>query len=352
MISFSSLKTKVIYLFWISLFAFPVSSQAYDGLVKQDGKPSYALQELFQALGYSSTNIFEMNTIAQRDFLRKAGQERWHMQEVSHDKEKIFPILEKLGVIDAISPTPHMLKSVDYIFIHGATVGRMQNRVTYFLENVWPHLTREAQERVKIIFLSGNRKLDTTLNEKETLFNPDSSEIQLRPDWQKPNRPIETENDAAQIIWDQLVPDKFLRDKVLFVSAPALKDGKRPTTKDTIKAWLKSFESFQKDPLSVSQKERLFWKNAPDLKAVQILAISNNPYIYYQDQVFRNALEEEGFDHIFLETVGSKAESDTLLAVYLDNIARWLYEVTNNLKKKALPHEATQPHFSSDKKGR
>ena len=90
-----------------------------------------------------------------------------------------------------------MLQSVDYIFILGATVGRMQNRVSYFLKNVWPYLTPEAQKRVKIVFLSGNRKLDTTLNEKENLFNPNAPEIQLRPDWKKPKTSIETENDAA-----------------------------------------------------------------------------------------------------------------------------------------------------------
>jgi len=107
MISFSSLKTKIIYFFWATLLAFPFSSKASEGLVKQDGTPSSTLLELFQALNYPTTDIFEMNSIAQREFLRKSGKERWQMEEVPYEKQKIFPIVKKLGIINTVSPTPN-----------------------------------------------------------------------------------------------------------------------------------------------------------------------------------------------------------------------------------------------------
>ncbi len=309
-------------------------TQAYQSLITSKGAPSPLLRELFQALNLSSENIIEMNTIAQNEFLRKPGEERWNMKEVPHEKEKMLPILEKLGVIHEVLPSSQMYESVDYIFIHGARVSRMQDRVKFFLTKVWPELSEQTKKRVKVVFLSGDRKLDAALHEKEDLFNPDSSKVHLRADWKKPSTLIETENDAARIIWDQMVSDKFLRDKILFVPALQTQEGKRPTTKDTIKQWLNSFHTFHKNPNSLSPEYRSFWKDAPDLYKSRILAISNNPFIPYQDQVFKNTLAKEGFEHASLETVGPEADPETLIAVHLDNIARWLYELVGRLKEE------------------
>ena len=59
-----------------------------------------------------------------------------------------------------------------------------------------------------------------------------------------------------------------------------------------------------------------------------MLAISNNPYILYQDAVFRNALVCKNYykNPTYLETIGPSSSPEKKLSVHMDNIARWLYE--------------------------
>ncbi len=335
---FTSLKNKKIFLHRICMMmaTLTLMSQgcgAYQPLITSNSKPTPILIELFQTLNLPAENIQEMNAIAQKEFLRKVGEERWHMKEVPLEKRKILPILEKLGVINEVLPSQEMYDSVDYIVIQGARVSRMQDRVNFLLTTIWPRLSEKAKKRVKIVFLSGHRKLDVPTNEKEGLVTPENSQIHLRSNKTLLLHPPITESDAARIIWDQMVFDETLRAKILFVDAPNPKEGSRPTAKDTIKTWLTSYAQFKKDPNSVSPEYRLFWKEAKNLNTAKILAISNNPYIPHQYQSLKNTLEEEGFKETYLETVGPKADPATLIAVHLDNIARWLYELVGSLKR-------------------
>jgi hypothetical protein len=63
------------------------------------------------------------------------------------------------------------------------------------------------------------------------------------------------------------------------------------------------------------------WMNENPTKG-RILAISSQPYVSYQDMSMRNRLAP-GFT---LETIGDKA-GDVMNAVYLDNVARLLFEI-------------------------
>ncbi|HQS85137.1 MAG TPA: hypothetical protein PLY23_09650, partial [Alphaproteobacteria bacterium] len=276
-------------------------------------------------------NLKEMTKTLQRDFLRKPGIERWHMKEVPYKKKDILPFLEKLGFMDEVLPSQEINASLNYIFIHGAHVERMRDRINFLLTKIWPKLSEDIKKRVHIVFLTGDRKLDVETDEKETLFSLDLSKTSMRPGWTPPSLPPIKENDAARILWDQLVFDKTLRERILFVDTPRPIANHRPTTRDTLIAWLDSLTQFQKDPNSVSLVYRSFWENAAELKTSNILAISNNPFIPYQDLIFRNFLREEGLESVCLETVGSKASANVLIAVHLDNLARTLQETLNTL---------------------
>ncbi len=296
----------------------------YPPLINTNGTPSSALVVLFQALNLPCGDIRAMGALAQKEFLRKPGEERWHMKEGPHKKKSILPLLRKLGLINEVLPSQEMYTSLDYIFIHGAHVGRIRNRVHFLLTKVWPKLSESTKKRVHIVFLSGDRKLDRETHEKESLLTPEISKISVRPGWMPPPTTPITESEAVRIIWDQMVFDETLRAKILFVDAPRPIDNHRPTTKDTLIMWLASLKVFQKDPNSVSSADRSFWKDAPDLKKENILAISNNPFIPYQDIVFKNFLKDEGFKSIRLETVGDKADPNMFISIHLDNLARYL----------------------------
>jgi hypothetical protein len=74
---------------------------------------------------------------------------------------------------------------------------------------------------------------------------------------------------------------------------------RRPNTQDTIDEWLRSYNP----------------------QPGSILALSNQPYIGYQDAVLRKALPKT-FD---VETVGNACSNNTKSTVIIDSLARWIY---------------------------
>lgn len=271
--------------------------------------PPPDLLKLLAILGIQHDGtLVGINKITQEKFLRKPGQERWEMEEVYEDKRfLILPLLEKLGVIYAIFPSS---QHYDTIIIHGAVVETMRQRLR-FLDTLWSHGIRGEE----IVFLTGERPLDPILENEEKVFNQEFSAIPFRSGWCRKNLTPSTEADIAPLVWDQVISQPDLRKKTAhFVRAPMKYDpttgqSHRPSTKDTVLAWL-----------------------ATSPKMGRILAISNNPYIPYQHQAMLNILEQEGVlkKGVTLETVGSGANSDTLIAVHLDNLARWIYARVKN----------------------
>ncbi len=244
-----------------------------------------------------------INAIFQKEFLRKPGQERWEMEDVFEEKrEQILPLLEKLGVFDAVYPKE---KHYDTILIHGATVGRMRTRVK-FLDDLWSQGIRADE----IVFLAGERPLDPKLESEERLYHQDQSDVRFRPGWKASMTTPTTEAEAAPFVWDQVVTNDDLRSrKVHYVFCPMIKDlqtGKirRPSREDTINAWL-----LMRPPQG------------------RYLAISNNPYIFQQHQATLNVFHEYSGEQgkYTFETVGSAEDGTTSIAVHLDNIARWIY---------------------------
>ena len=266
--------------------------------------PPPDLLKLLATLGIQHDGtLVGINKIAQEKFLRKPGQERWEMEDIYEDKRSlILPLLEKLVVIHAVFPSS---RHYGTIIIHGAVVETMRQRLK-FLDMLWAQGIRGDE----IVFLTGERPLDPTLENEEKLSNQELSAIPFKPGWCRKIPIPSTEADAASLVWDQVISHPDLqKKKVHFVRAPMKHNpmtGKpqRPSTKDTVLAWI-----------------------ATEPKVGKILAISNNPYIPYQHQVMLNILEQEGVlkKGVTLETVGPAANSDTLIAVHLDNLARWIY---------------------------
>ena len=81
-----------------------------------------------------------------------------------------------------------------------------------------------------------------------------------------------------------------------------------PNRSDTFKLWLNE-------------------KSLPD----SILAFSNEPYVGYEHAVFKTLIPKE----FSIETVGPKANVIMSVDVFLDNLARWLYQ-ENVLQKQSI----------------
>lgn len=306
------IKKGLIFIIYLLLNTSFIQASSTPSLLDTHGNPSSYLRTLFKTLNFPyEGNVAELNTIAQENFLRKKGEERWHMKEVYADKRtEILSLLEKMNFLNRISPSS---SDYDYIIIHGATITRMRDRVKFFID-LWKELPLSTQEKVKIVFLVGDRILDPKIETKKDLLDPNGALTFFRKGWKEPLHLPKTESEAARIIWDQMIEDPDLRNRVFFVEAKTLKGGRRPTTYDTLEAWLYSSKV-----------------DANHLQSSKILAISNNPYILQQHQVFRNFLDKTGFQNTSLETVGFESDVSTPIAVYLDNIARCLYESQKKL---------------------
>jgi hypothetical protein len=103
------------------------------------------------------------------------------------------------------------------------------------------------------------------------------------------------------LVWEK---SKFKHDNIVFINAPKKPNGSRPTTHDTVDAWI-----------------------ATNPKPGSCLSISSQPFVYYQEITMKNALEKHpdfgiegvGFDYddpdYFKNNIGA----------YLDNLARTIF---------------------------
>lgn len=254
-----------------SLFSSPLEKRELD---------SSALEELFAALGVDPARAVEQT---QKEWLRKAGEERWHMQEIAPEKRQF--VLEwgkKQKLFQAWEPTK---MSYDKVFILGATTGRMETRLA-FLKKMW----KEGVRFQEVVWMTGDRPLDPQVDRLLDV--------------------CKTETDAAHYIWERAELDPQLRAlPCVFIAVPMKeKEGKklRPTTEDTVVAWL------QTNP-----------------KPCTALFISDQPFCGYQFAVIKGSMPKEfGFD---LVGAGVEAEKyPNAAAVVLDSLARTLYQQAKN----------------------
>lgn len=249
-------------------FALPIQDHTID--------PA-ALKKLCLTLDISP----EADLIAQtqKQWLRKPGQERWEMQEIS-TKQRAFVLqwAKEQGLFTSWEPA---CKKYDQALILGATTSRMQTRLDY-LKKLWLKGIRFDE----IVFLTGDRPLDKRIDElTERCSN---------------------ESEAAHILWKEAtLPDEMRKLPVIFVATAMKKEEgalKRPNTEDTLIAWLKTVH-----------------------KPCTALFVSDQPFCGYQFAVIKSCLPPS----IQFDVVGEGVESIThpaAAAIILDSIARWIYQ--------------------------
>ncbi len=234
-----------------------------------------ALKSLLEIFGIDpDASPAEIVAETQRLWLQK-GKERWEFDSRYESlKPKAWPLFEKMGYLTKAEPRR---AHYDYALVHGALLSRVGDRVAYLAS-----LCNQGMIRFdSIVFLTGARPLQES--EKQVLPN------------------LSTEREMVEWVYNHSGLPKDL--PVVFIDAPMKQrpDGSwlRPQTSDTILHWLISNPS----PGSC-------------------LAISNQPYVAYQDAVARNHLPSD-FD---LETVGPAPIGSLSVSLLLDTLAKELYE--------------------------
>lgn len=248
-----------------------------------------------ESLNESERAIVQINDWAQKNLLRQG--ERW-LQATDRFEElkpKIKPLLSELGFVDGIFPH---FKDYQGALIHGALLPRVRLRLQYLVEQ-WKKGVRFSH----VYFLSGERPLEDSQEKKE-----------ISKDYPKLLEFPETECRMIQLVWEKsYIPEDMRKEvEVHFIDAPMKEDAKgkrsiRPTTDDTVEAWLET-----QPPLG------------------RYLAVTNAPYINRQDLVVRAiASGEYGFD-----TVGSGASEHEKTAIFLDELARLIFQTKQQFFKK------------------
>lgn len=251
-------------------------------------------------------NAKTANAICQNCFLRPAGKERWEIEDCyAPIRAQLMPYFAHLRMTQAVYPER---TEYDVILINGSTVPVMRIYLG-FLQELWTQFGVRAK---KIVLLTGQRKLDPVQDSEALLFDEAQAGVPFRKDWKRPDDDLQYEGDAFRMLWDQMILDDSLHNtELVLIDAPQVWDAKhntykRPSTIDTVNAWLETHP-----------------------KPGTFLSISGNPFIQYQDATIRIALEKAGLfdDGASLESVGPTRPGMASTAIYLDNIARWLYTV-------------------------
>jgi hypothetical protein len=281
-------KVKIVGLVFLTilLLVFKVSTEAphIAGFKKSD------LKKVMEITGVTYDGTLEdLVKVTQKAWLRPAGKERWEIEQQPYENKRaeLLPVFKSMGLVDAwkIKDT-----SFEHILFMGATVARMALRMETLQEVLEMPVAYKD-----IIFLSGGRSL--IQEEKDFL---------KKRGW---NPIATTEGGVYPRLFEE---NKIPLNKVVFINASETvqPDGKvwRPTTADCVRDWLKE-------------------NPTPGLT----LVISSQPFCHYQKIVAESLLPET----FVVKAVGVKAPESTTVAVYLDTLARTIYQwVTTTQKNK------------------
>lgn len=272
-------------------------------LFDENYQPRAKLLKLLELVGMEPLNelekpLVQINNWAQKNLLRQG--ERWQEQTDRFEalKPKIRPLLSELGFIEA--SFPHFDKYHGAI-IHGGLLPRVRVRLHYLVEQwkkgiIFSHL----------YFLSSERPLEAEQETRSLLVQDEESPLKIRKDWSIPLELPKTECEMVQLVWDQSeIPETMRKEvKIYFINAPMKSDPKhqkllRPTTDDTIEYWLKT---------------------APPKG--RYLAITNAPYTNRQDLVVRSLIPKS----YECDTIGSGANNQEKVVIFLDEVARFIFQ--------------------------
>lgn len=246
-------------------------------ILTEEAQPSSALENLLSYLCIpKQTDLNALVSTTQMRWFQK-GKERWEFSLIEEDKRpQLIPLLKQIGLIDRIDASA---LEYDTALIFGGLHCRVVRRVN--------HLIAQFQRGVRfkqVVLLTGQRYLDHDTFEKDI--------------------PLNTETEMMLYVWmNTSMPQELREVPLLIIDTPQQirADGSltRPTTQDTLVEWQKN-----------------------TFEPGRCLFVSDQPFCGYQESVARTCLPAE----FSIETIGAESDPDLPIAIYLDNLARWIYQ--------------------------
>ncbi|MBS1988152.1 hypothetical protein JST56_04120 [Candidatus Dependentiae bacterium] len=268
-------------------------------IVTDDGKPAQLTYELLAALNLKHDGTLQnIVEVTQKNLLRPVGKERWQSPESVYQEnaDKIIPILKQLGLLQEVQAEQ---KDYRYGILLGATVTNVRKRLAFLIQE-WNRGVRVDE----LVILAGQRILDPDIESVAVLYDRKNGILPIKQSWQDSQEHPKTETEMMRMVLEQAeLPEGLAKIPCTFIDAPMQKtaDGliRRPTTGDTVNAWLEK-------------------KPNPD----SCLVVSCQPYVTYQDSVMRTLMPAS----FSLETIGARVSEGENLATLLDTVARILYQ--------------------------
>ncbi|BDC34271.1 hypothetical protein Noda2021_02290 [Candidatus Dependentiae bacterium Noda2021] len=273
---------------------------------KDKATANQTLLSLLKALSIEHDNsLQDIVSVTQKAWLRKAGQERWDL-DTAHSaalNSLIISHCQQLNMIEEIIPST---KDYTYALVMGATLDTIRNRFAFLIKLIKLGIRFDS-----IVFLTGQRPLNPTLESAQKLLDITKSSLPCNPNWSLQGPLPCNETEMIRMVIDQAALDSAIKSKIVVVDAPCkINDAGnviRPTTGDTFASWLKT--------------------NPPAGKA---LIISSQPYVGYQDMVARSYLPST----CTVESAGCRYEEPIIDSDLLDTLARWIYQTNLYLKQQ------------------
>lgn len=258
--------------------------------VHKNGQVNSLILRLLELTGVEHDGTLpSIVTATQAQWLRKPGSERWDIQKTTASyQQELYEICNKLRMFQEIDPA---YPKYEHAFVLGAIFDRMKVRFQFLIDQ-WNKGVRFNN----IVLLAGSRAANKEQGEnQENLEQWAQVKIEKMP---------ETETELLKFIYDHIqMPEDMRKIPVQIIDVPMQKkaDGTftRPTTADTIQAWI-----------------------ATNPQAGKILAVSSQPYVGYQDSVMQTLIPDS-FD---VDTVGQACCADQKIGLLLDTLARILYQ--------------------------
>ncbi len=247
--------------------------------------------ELMKITGLEEAHSLEQAVeLTQKHWLRPPNRERAHVQEEFPKlSQQMMPYFSNLGLVNAVQPKG---KSYDYVLILGSMYHSFLRRLS-FVEQI------EGLRFDKIALLGSHRLLERIYETEPMLESNLLTRVPL------------TEIEMMEALFQESSLFGAIKPSQLIRIASPMKtraDGRvtRANTRDTVE-----------DLLAIKPKPGT------------ALIISSQPYVLRQHLVVKNLLE----DPWQLESVGEAADPALNSSVYLDELARTLFEL-NQIKSK------------------
>lgn len=283
----------------------PRDKTAIPVLYEKNGKINPTLLSLLQTVSISHANTLEsIVDSTQKSWLRKSGQERWDLSNTYSQalNSLIVNHCLELNMINEIIPSRNHF---NYALVMGASLETIRNRFAFLLKLIDNGITFDS-----IVFLTGQRSLDPTLESSEKLLDLKNANLPINPNRSLKGTLPSNETEMIRMVISQTDLSTSTHSKITVVDTPCkITDSgtvMRPTTGDTFASWLKD-----------------------NPKPGSALIISSQPYVGYQDMVARTYLPTT----FTVDSSGCVHKEPIIDADLLDTLARWIYQTKLYLSK-------------------